>query len=34
LFRRVEYPCEETARKIYAVPELDNSLGDRLKAGR
>jgi predicted phosphodiesterase len=33
-FRRVEYPFDETARKIYAVPELDNSLGDRLKAGR
>ncbi len=34
LFRRVEYPFDETSRKIYAIPELDNSLGDRLKAGR
>ncbi len=33
-FRRVEYPVDETANKIYAIPELDNSLGDRLKAGR
>jgi predicted phosphodiesterase len=33
-FRRVEYPVDETADKIYAVPELDNSLGDRLKGGR
>jgi len=33
-FRRVEYPFEETARKIYAIPELDNFLGDRLRDGR
>jgi predicted phosphodiesterase len=33
-FRRVEYPCEETASKIYAIPELDNFLGDRLRDGR
>lgn len=33
-FRRVEYPVDETANKIYAIPELDNSLGDRLKVGR
>ena len=33
-FRRVEYPVEETARKIYDVPELDNFLGDRLRDGR
>jgi predicted phosphodiesterase len=33
-FRRVEYPLEETVEKIYAVPELDNFLGDRLREGR
>ena len=33
-FRRVEYPFEETIKKIYAIPELDNFLGDRLRDGR
>lgn len=33
-FRRVPYPVEETARKIYAISELDPFLGDRLKEGR
>lgn len=33
-FRRVEYPVEETIRKIYDIPELDNFLGDRLRDGR
>jgi predicted phosphodiesterase len=33
-FRRVEYPLAETARKIYAVAELDDFLGDRLREGR
>jgi len=33
-FRRVEYPLDETIRKIYAIPELDNFLGDRLRDGR
>jgi diadenosine tetraphosphatase ApaH/serine/threonine PP2A family protein phosphatase len=33
-FRRVEYSLEETIRKIYEVPELDNFLGDRLRDGR
>jgi diadenosine tetraphosphatase ApaH/serine/threonine PP2A family protein phosphatase len=33
-FRRVEYPVEETIRKIYAIPDLDNYLGDRLRDGR
>lgn len=33
-FRRVEYDVEATAEKIYAVPDLDNMLGDRLKTGR
>ncbi len=32
-FRRVEYPVEKTIEKIYAIPELDNSLGDRLRLG-
>ncbi len=33
-FRRVEYPFEDTIAKIYAIPELDNFLGDRLRDGR
>jgi diadenosine tetraphosphatase ApaH/serine/threonine PP2A family protein phosphatase len=33
-FRRVEYPFEKTIAKIYAIPELDNFLGDRLRDGR
>lgn len=33
-FRRVEYDYESTIKKIYAVPELDNMLGDRLRTGR
>ncbi len=33
-FHRVEYDIETTVRKIYAVPDLDNFLGDRLRDGR
>lgn len=33
-FRRVEYPVEKTAEKIYDTPELDRFLGDRLREGR
>jgi len=33
-FRRVAYPLEETVAKIYAIPELDNFLGDRLREGK
>lgn len=33
-FRRVEYDFEKTAAKIYAIPDLDNFLGDRLRDGR
>ena len=33
-FRRVNYEFEETIRKIYAEPDLDNMLGDRLREGR
>jgi predicted phosphodiesterase len=33
-FRRVDYPVEVTVRKIYAIAELDNFLGDRLREGR
>jgi len=33
-FRRVPYPVEKTAEKIYGVPELDPFLGDRLREGR
>ena len=33
-YRRVEYDIETTVGKIYAVPELENFLGDRLRDGR
>jgi predicted phosphodiesterase len=33
-FRRVDYPFEATIAKIYAIPELDRFLGDRLREGR
>jgi len=33
-FRRVDYDIDETAKKIYAIPDLDNFLGDRLYEGR
>ncbi len=33
-FRRVEYPLERTVEKIYAIDDLDNFLGDRLREGR
>lgn len=33
-FRRVPYDIDKTANKIYAVPDLSDALGDRLKHGR
>ncbi|MFQ5731939.1 MAG: metallophosphoesterase family protein [Planctomycetaceae bacterium] len=33
-FRRVDYDFENTADKIYDIPDLDNFLGDRLRDGR
>jgi predicted phosphodiesterase len=33
-YRRVEYDIESTIKKIYAIPELENFLGDRLRDGR
>jgi len=33
-YRRVPYDVEKTIRKIHAIPELDNFLGDRLREGR
>ena len=33
-YRRVDYPFDETAKKIYNIPSLDNMLGNRLKQGR
>ena len=33
-YRRVAYDFEKTVAKIYAIPELDNFLGDRLRDGR
>ena len=33
-YRRVVYDIDATAKQIYAIPELDNFLGDRLYEGR
>jgi predicted phosphodiesterase len=33
-YRRVEYEIHATRKKIYAIPELENFLGDRLLDGR
>ena len=33
-FRRVDYDVETTIRKIHAIPELADFLGDRLRDGR
>ncbi len=33
-FRRIAYPFETTRRKIHAIADLDNFLGDRLAQGR
>jgi predicted phosphodiesterase len=33
-FRRVEYDIDTTVSKIFAIPELDNFLGERLREGR
>jgi predicted phosphodiesterase len=33
-FRRIEYPFDVTCRKIHAIGDLDNVLGDRLTQGR
>jgi predicted phosphodiesterase len=33
-YRRVEYDFETTIKKIYAIPDLENFLGDRLRDGR
>ena len=33
-FRRVSYNVDATIKKIYAEPELDDFLGDRLREGR
>ncbi len=33
-FHRVPYDVDTTVAKIYAVPELNNFLGDRLREGR
>jgi diadenosine tetraphosphatase ApaH/serine/threonine PP2A family protein phosphatase len=33
-FRRVAYDVDSTVRKIHAIPELDDFLGDRLRDGR
>lgn len=33
-FRRVEYDIEKTIHQIYAIDDLDNMLGDRLRGGR
>ena len=33
-FHRVDYDFDQTAGKIYNIPDLDNFLGDRLREGR
>lgn len=33
-YRRVEYDCEKTCKKICNIPELDNFLGERIKQGK
>jgi predicted phosphodiesterase len=33
-YYRVEYDAEQTRKKIYAIADLDNMLGDRLMTGR
>src|SRR5439155_9754900 len=33
-YRRVEYDIDATIQKIYAIPDLENFLGDRLRDGR
>ncbi|MBC7782601.1 MAG: metallophosphoesterase family protein [Burkholderiales bacterium] len=33
-FVRLAYDLETTVKKVYAIPELDNFLGDRLRDGR
>ena len=33
-FHRIEYDVDTTVKKIYAITELDNMLGDRLRFGR
>ena len=33
-YRRVEYDVDTTVKKIYAIPDLENFLGDRLRDGR
>ena len=33
-FKRVEYDIDTTVKKIHAIPDLDNFLGDRLRDGR
>ena len=33
-YYRIEYDAETTRDKIYAIPDLENMLGDRLLGGR
>jgi diadenosine tetraphosphatase ApaH/serine/threonine PP2A family protein phosphatase len=33
-YRRVSYDFDQTIAKIYAIDDLDNFLGDRLRDGR
>jgi diadenosine tetraphosphatase ApaH/serine/threonine PP2A family protein phosphatase len=33
-FKRISYDIETTIEKIYAIADLDNMLGDRLRGGR
>ncbi len=33
-YRRLDYPVDKVASKIYDIPDVDNMLGDRLRTGR
>ena len=33
-WRKLRYPYEKVAKKVFAIPELDNFLGHRLREGR
>ena len=33
-FQRIPYDFDQTIKKIYAIPDLDDFLGDRLREGR
>jgi len=34
VYRRVKYDANDTRKRIYTIPDLDDFLGDRLVEGR